>query len=248
MHSDDGGSVRRILVTGGSRGLGLAFCRHYLDSGHAVFTCGRSQTDEVALLERDHADRFFFRAIDLAAPGAPGELVRLAEERLGAIDVLVNNAAVGQDALLAHISDDEIAAIVHLNLTVVLQLTRQVIRRMMIGGGGVVLNVSSISATRGYPGLTVYSATKSALEALTRSLARELGAARITVNALAPGFFASEMSRVLAPGEIETIRNRTPTRALTTPEQVARASDILIAPGTNITGQVIAVDGGASAC
>jgi 3-oxoacyl-[acyl-carrier protein] reductase len=239
-------SGRRFLITGGSRGLGLAFCRHYLAAGHSVFTCARSSTPDLDALRHAHEDRLAFSELDLAEADASRRVVEEAVARLGGVDVLVNNAAAGQDALLAHLSDDDIARIVGLNVTATIRLTRQVVRRMLLHGGGVILNVSSICAARGYSGLSVYSATKGALDAFTRSLARELGASSIRVNAVSPGFFDSEMSSVLAPSQVESIRRHTPTGALATPEQVVRACDALVAQDGNITGQVLAVDGGAS--
>jgi 3-oxoacyl-[acyl-carrier protein] reductase len=230
---------RRFLVTGGSRGLGLAFCRHYAEAGHRVLTCARSAPPELP-------DGVDFVQLDIADADAPRELVAAAVERLGGIDVLVNNAAIGQDSLLAHTPDDEIERLVAINLTATIRLTRLVVRRMSLDGGGIVLNVSSICGARGYAGLTVYSATKGALDAFTRSLAQELGGAGIRVNAVAPGFFDSEMSSVLAPAQVDTIRRRTPTGRLATPEDVVRAADVLIAAEGNVTGQVLAVDGGAS--
>jgi 3-oxoacyl-[acyl-carrier protein] reductase len=237
---------RRYLVTGGSRGLGLRFCRHYLEgTTNRVVSCARRATEDARQLEREAGGRFTFLELDLLEPAAAGQLVGAAVEVMGGVDVLVNNAGAGQDSLLAHTRDDEISAIVNLNLTATIRVIRQVIRRMILDGGGKILNVSSIAAVRGYPGLTVYSATKGGLEALTRTLACELGEAGIAVNAVAPGFFESEMSSVLAPRQIETIRRRTPTGALATLEQVVRACDPLIARDANITGHILVVDGGA---
>jgi 3-oxoacyl-[acyl-carrier protein] reductase len=237
---------RGFLITGGSRGLGLAFCRHYLKSGHAVVTCARTTTPEADELMAQYHDRFRILELDLAEEHAPRRLVHEAAAALGAIDVLVNNAAVGQDSLLAHTSDAAIARIVKVNLIATIQLVRLVVRRMMLDGRGIILNVSSTCATRGYPGLAAYAATKGGLEALTRSLARELGGHGILINCVAPGFFESEMSGVLSPSQIDAIRRRTPTGGLATPAQVVRAADALVSEGANITGQVLVVDGGAS--
>lgn len=240
-------SDRSFVVSGGSRGLGLAFCRHYLELGNRVFAIARRATREVSNLTQAYADRFFFAEMDLATPDGPRQVCEDAIKYLGRIDVLINNAAVGQDALLAHMAEADIGRILHLNLTATILLTRRVVRRMMLDGGGAVLNVSSICATKGYAGLAVYAATKGGLNAFTRSLAMELGGSGIVVNSVAPGFFESEMSGVLAGAQIETIRRRTPTGRLATPDEVVRVCDALVSPQSNVTGQVIAVDGGASA-
>jgi len=236
---------RTYLVSGGSRGLGLAFVRRALDQGHRVFTCARHTTPALAELQRG-TDRLFCAALDLGGSDGPRAAVKQAIECLGHIDVLINNAAIGQDSLLAHTSEDEIRRIVGVNLQSTICLTRHVVRHMMLARRGVILTVSSICGQRGFPGLTVYSATKGALDAFTRSLARELGAAGIIVNAIAPGFFESDMSRVLAPNQVGSIRRRTPTGALASDEQVVNAAQTLLNPDANITGQVLAVDGGAS--
>jgi 3-oxoacyl-[acyl-carrier protein] reductase len=237
---------RCFLVTGGSRGLGLALCRHYVEGGGRVLTCARHVTAEIEALRAEWPDAIDFRELDLSRPEAPSELLAAALEQLGGVDVLVNNAALAQDSLLAHTSEEEIERIVALNVTATIRLTRLVVRRMVLQGGGVVLNVSSIGAIRGYSGLAVYSATKGALDAFTRSLAQELGGSGIRVNAVAPGFFNSDMTSVLAPGQVDAIRRRTPTGRLATVEDVVQAAEVLIAPDGNVTGQVLVVDGGAS--
>ncbi|MGH7463061.1 MAG: SDR family oxidoreductase, partial [Longimicrobiales bacterium] len=226
-------------------GLGLAFCRHYLEQGHSVYTFARSiPTAAQEWLER-YPDRFTVTTCDLSAAGEPARIAREAWGRMDGIDVLINNAAAAQDSLLAHLSDDELCTIVQLNITSTFLLTRHVLRRMALKRSGTILNVSSICARRGFPGLTVYSATKAALEGFTRSLAAEVGPLGIRVNAIAPGFFQSEMSAVLSEPIVQSIVRRTPLRTLPTPDAVVRACDVLIA-GSDITGQVLTVDGGAS--
>jgi 3-oxoacyl-[acyl-carrier protein] reductase len=142
--------------------------------------------------------------------------------------------------LLAHIAPADIERIVAVNLTAPILLTRAAVKRMIVAGaGGRIVNISSICAVRGYSGLAVYSATKGALEAFTRALAREVGERGVMVNAVAPGFFSSEMSAVLAADQIETGR-------LSTPEDVVPAVLYLLFDAANVTGQVLTVDGGSS--
>ncbi|MDQ4123989.1 MAG: SDR family oxidoreductase, partial [Actinomycetota bacterium] len=165
----------------------------------------------------------------------------------GTIDALVNNAAVGQDSLFVHTSPDQIRQIIRTNVEGPLLLTRLVIRQMLRQDGtGFVVNIGSISSTEGYPGLTVYAATKGAIDAFTRSLAREL-AGRVRINTVAPGFFDSEMSNVLLPEQRDAIMRRTPTGRLTTPEDLTAIVELLLREDGNLNGTVIAVDGGASA-
>ena len=168
------------------------------------------------------------------------------ESDLGPIDGMVNNAAVGQDSLHVHTAAEQIARIIETNLTAPLLLTRAVLRRLLARGGtGRVVNITSICAQRGFPGLAAYSATKGGMDAATRALAREWGG-RVLVNAVAPGFFASEMSAALGSAQLDQIVRRTPSGRLTEPAQVVPVVRMLLCEQTNINGQVLVVDGGAA--
>ncbi|MGQ5264765.1 SDR family NAD(P)-dependent oxidoreductase [Micromonospora sp. ZYX-F-536] len=235
-----------VLVSGGSRGLGLAIVTDLLDHGVRVAAFARTVTSELEKLAAEHPDRVHVGSVDVTDLRAAQGFVREVEQRLGPIDGIVNNAAVGQDSLHVHTSTDDIARIIETNLTAPLQLTRLVIRRMLGKGlRGRIVNITSICAQRGFPGLVAYSATKGGMDAATRSLARELGG-RMLVNAVAPGFFASEMSAVLGPTQLDQIVRRTPTGHLTEPVEVVPVVRMLLREHTNINGQVIVVDGAAS--
>ncbi|MFI9644234.1 SDR family NAD(P)-dependent oxidoreductase [Micromonospora sp. NPDC051925] len=235
-----------VLVSGGSRGLGLAIVTDLLDAGLTVAAFARTVTPELEKLAAEHPDRVHVGAVDVTDLPAAQGFVRAVEARFGPIDGLVNNAAVGQDSMHTHTAAGDIARIVETNLTAPLQLTRLVIRRMLgQGRRGRIVNVTSICAQRGFPGLVAYSATKGGMDAATRSLARELGG-RMLVNAVAPGFFASEMSAVLGSTQLDQIVRRTPTGHLTEPAEVVPVVRMLLRDHTNINGQVIVVDGAAS--
>jgi 3-oxoacyl-[acyl-carrier protein] reductase len=235
-----------VLVSGGSRGLGLAIATDLLEQGLRVAAFARTVTPALQRLVKDYPDRAYVDALDLTDAPATAEFLRSAEAALGPLDGLVNNAAVGQDSLLAHTSPARLAEIITTNLTAPLALTRLVVRRALgAGRRGRIVNITSICAQRGFPGLVAYSATKAGLEGATRSLARELGG-RALVNAVAPGFFASEMSAVLGPTQLDQIIRRTPTGALTEPAQVVPVVRMLLCEDTNINGQVIVVDGAAA--
>ena len=235
-----------VLVSGGSRGLGLAIVTDLLAEGVKVAAFARTVTPELEKLAAEHPDRVHVGSVDVTDLKAGQAFIRQVEEKLGPIDGVVNNAAVGQDSLHVHTSNDDIARIIETNLTAPLQLTRLVIRRMLGKGlRGRVVNITSICAQRGYPGLVAYSATKGGMDAATRSMARELGG-RMLVNAVAPGFFASEMSAVLGSTQLDQIVRRTPTGHLTEPEEVVPVVRMLLREQTNINGQVLVVDGAAS--
>jgi 3-oxoacyl-[acyl-carrier protein] reductase len=235
-----------VLVSGGSRGLGLAIVTDLVDQGVKVAAFARTVTDELAALAEKYPDQVHAGPVDVNDAEAAQAFVKEVEDKLGPIDGIVNNAAVGQDSLHVHTSADQIANIIQTNLTSPLVLTRFVLRRMLAKGlMGRIVNVTSICAQRGYPGLVAYSATKGGMDAATRSLARELGG-RVLANAVAPGFFASEMSAVLGQTQLDQIVRRTPTGHLTEPEEVVPVVRMLLLDDTNINGQVLVIDGAAS--
>ncbi len=241
---------RVVVVTGGSRGLGAGIVRSYLASGDRVATCARSSTPEVEawVADADTSGRFLFERADLADPDDARRFVDAVVERWGGIDVLVNNAGVARDGILGLFSDDDLDTVVDLNLKGTLYVTRQVSRRMLARRSGSIVNISSIVGLSGYRGLAVYSATKAALDGLTRALARELGSRGITVNSVAPGYLRTEMSHGLDEGQLAQIVRRTPAGRLGDPEDIARVVQFLTAPGNDyLTGQVIVVDGGLTA-
>lgn len=239
-------AARCVLVSGGSRGLGLALVRDSLAEGARVAAFARTVTPELAELAAQRPDDVHVGAVDATDPAAVAGFVRAAAARLGPIDALVNNAAIGQDSLHMHTSPERIAALVATNLTAPLLLTRAVLRHITgRGGRGRIVMVTSICAQRGYSGLVAYSATKGGLEAAARTLAREMHG-RVLVNCVAPGFFASEMSSVLGSQELDTIARRTPSGRLIEPHHVVPVVRTLLFADTNINGQVFTVDGGST--
>ena len=243
MHTRD--SV--ILLSGGSRGLGLHLVEAFLEGGNTVATFARSGTEAMERLARAYPDRFVFEAVDAVDQPAVAAFVKSVHRRFGRIDGLVNNAAIGQDELLAHTAPARIEQIVAVNITAPILLTRLVVKRMLLQPGrGSVVNISSICGSRGYAGLSAYAASKGAMDAFTRAMARELGESGIRFNSVAPGFFASEMSSVLLPEQMATIRRRTPTGVLSGEEDVLAAVDLVLSRVSNIHGHTLTVDGGIS--
>jgi 3-oxoacyl-[acyl-carrier protein] reductase len=240
-------SVRVVVVTGGSRGLGAGIVASFLASGDRVATCARTataQTDAWAT-DSDTADRFMFEPADVSDPADAERFVKAVVSRWGQIDVLVNNAGVARDGILALVPDDDIDAVVDLNLKGTIYMTRLVSRRMLAHGRGHIVNISSIVGRTGYRGLSVYSATKAALDGLTRALARELGSRGILVNGVAPGYLRTEMSHGLDEAQLGQIVRRTPVGRLGEPDDIARTVQFLTDDAnTYLTGQVVVVDGG----
>jgi 3-oxoacyl-[acyl-carrier protein] reductase len=238
---------RVAIVSGGSRGLGAGIVRAYLDAGYRVATCARTATPEVERWANDPAtaDRFLFATADLSDRADVDAFVATVIERWDSVDVLVNNAGVARDGILGLTSDEDIDTVVDLNLKGTLYLTRAVSRRMLARQRGHIVNISSIVGRSGYRGLAVYSATKAALDGLTRALARELGSRGIVVNGVAPGYLRTEMSHGLDEEQLGQIVRRTPAGRLGEPADVARAVLFLTDPANDyLTGHVLVVDGG----
>ncbi|MBW9209507.1 SDR family NAD(P)-dependent oxidoreductase [Mumia sp. zg.B21] len=235
-----------VLVSGASRGLGLAMVEGLLAEGVKVAAFARTVTPELEALAEKHPDVVHVDSVDITDQVACKAFVKAVEAHLGVIDGLVNNAAIGQDSLHVHTSPERIEQIIETNLTAPLILTRLVLRRLLAKGKrGRLVNVTSICGRRGYPGLVAYSATKGGMDAATRSLAREFSG-RVLANAVAPGFFASEMSAVLGQTELDQILRRTPSGRLTTAEEVFPVVRMLLLETTNINGQSLVIDGAGS--
>ena len=237
--------MKTVLVSGGSKGLGAAIVEAYLAAGYRVATFSRSETGQVATWRERHGDNFHFTTLDLTDREATRDYVKTLSSGFGAVDILVNNAGMANTSLLALASDDSIEDLVDLNLKGTFYLTRQVSREMLSLGWGRIINISSIIGLSGYRGLSVYGATKAGMDGFTRALARELGARNITVNSVAPGYLATEMTEELDDKQQRQISKRTPLGRLGTPEDVTGLVLFLSGEaGAFITGQVLVVDGG----
>lgn len=258
--------MRNVLVTGGSRGLGLAIASRLAASGYRVIALARSETRELrGEIERIAAEphratghatdergrgggELRFRAFDLADLGAIGALVSELRRDVGPFFGLVNNAGLGTAGLLSMMRDPDIEALVRLNTLSPMLLTKYVVRTMMAEREGRIVNISSVVASSGYKALSAYSATKASLEGFTRSLAREVGPLGITVNAVAPGFVDTAMTHELDDKEREQIARRSALKRMAKPEDVAGAVEYLLGEqARNITGITLTVDAGNTA-
>jgi 3-oxoacyl-[acyl-carrier protein] reductase len=231
-----------VLVTGASRGLGAAIAERLAADGLHVIAVARKVKQTSA------SKRVTPVAFDLADTAGIPDFVRSLRQQFGPIYGLVNNAGLGTEGLLGNMPDSDIEALIRLNTLSPIILSKYVVRGMMSQARGRVVNIASIVAATGFNGLSVYAATKASLVGFTRSLAREVGRVGVTVNAIAPGFIDTEMTRGLPEKERERIVARSALRRLAEPADVAAMASYLIGEaGRNISGSVLTVDAGGTA-
>jgi 3-oxoacyl-[acyl-carrier protein] reductase len=244
-------AMDNVIVTGASRGIGLAIASKLAASGYDVIAVARRTGDGLeAAIEacREGSGSLQFAALDLSEIDAIPEFVRQLRRDKGPIYGLVNNAGIGTEGLLATMPSSQIEALLRLNNLSPIVLTKYVVRGMMAEGRGRIVNLSSIIASTGYNALSVYGATKAAMIGFTKSLSREVGRLGITVNAIAPGFIDTEMTRGLDESQRKRIADRSALRRLAEVEDVANMAAYLIGDtGRNITGAVMTVDAGSTA-
>jgi 3-oxoacyl-[acyl-carrier protein] reductase len=241
--------MRNVLVTGGTRGVGLAVASRLAADGFRVFALGRKESDDLAKAIAGYpAGALSFVPFDLMDVDVIPDLVREMKTEHGPFYGLVNNAALGTEGLLSNMHNSDIEKLVKLNTVSPLVLTKYVARGMMTAGEGRIVNISSIIASTGYSGLAVYGATKAAMLGFTRSLAREVGRLGINVNAVAPGFMDTEMTRSMASGQRVKIASRAALKRLAEVEDVAAMVAYLMSDAArNITGTVMTIDAGNTA-
>src|SRR5258705_7366966 len=243
---------RRVIVTGGSRGLGLGIVRRLICDGYDAIAIAR-QTNAQLSSAIEHAEQtrpgsLRFIPFDLSDVSEIPALVKDIRQEAGPIYGLVNNAALGTAAVLALMPIVQIERLVRLNTLSPIVLTKHVVRHMMADGGGRVVNVASIVGFTGYSGLSVYSATKASLIGFTRSLAREVGRRGVNVNAVAPGFLDTEMTQGLAGEQREKVARRSALGRFPEVDDVADAVEFLLgSEARSITGTVLTVDAGSTA-
>lgn len=239
--------MKCALVTGGSRGIGRAICIKLAEMGYYLLINYKSNTEEAhttlaavkdkgadgELLPFDVSDKTQIQTALSGWIGANSEKY---------IEVLVNNAGIREDSLLAWMTDEQWDTVVTTNLESFFYTTRSVLNSMLLRKYGRIINVVSLSGLKGLPGQTNYSAAKAGVIGATKALAQEVGRQGITVNAVAPGFIKTDMTAGLDEKELKTL---IPVRRFGTPEEVAHAVGFLATPeAAYITGQVLSVNGG----
>jgi 3-oxoacyl-[acyl-carrier protein] reductase len=244
--------MRNVIVTGGSRGLGLGISRRLAGAGYRAIAVARKQNNELAAAMQEaelaNPGSFHFIPFDLADIEGISNLVKSVRKEFGPIYGLVNNAGISFDGVLALMPTPQIEQLVRVNTLSPIVLTKYVVRTMMADGGGRVVNLSSITAFTGYSGLSVYGATKASIIGFSRSLAREAGRMGVNVNSVAPGFIDTDMTRDLKDEQRQQIERRSALKRLVDIDDVANAVEFLLSDkAKNITGTVLTVDAGNTA-
>ena len=241
-------SGKTAVVTGGSRGIGRAICLELARRGaNVVFSYAGNTAAADKTLEELKALGVEARAIqgNVADPAAAKTLIDTAVKELGGIHILVNNAGITRDGLAMAMKEEDFDAVIETNLKGAFLCMKAAIRPMMKARYGRIVNMSSVVALRGNPGQVNYCASKAGLIGMTKSLAKEMGARGITVNAVAPGYISTDMTAALPDAARDAMLSTIPVGRAGSPEDVAAAVAFLASEEAGyITGQVLSVDGG----
>lgn len=235
------------VVTGAARGIGYAVVQAFLSEGAKVALWDVSEPMLSQARSRLNApeDRVMFQVVDVTRSAQVAEAMERVESTLGPVDIQINNAGVTRDAMLHKMTDEDWDRVIDVNLKGVFVCGREAGRRMRERGSGVILNTASIVGLYGNVGQTNYAATKAGVIAMTQSWAKELGKKGVRVNAVAPGYTATEMMQTVPEKVLDTMKSKTPLGRLAEPAEIAAAFVFLASNQASfITGHVLSVDGG----
>lgn len=235
------------IVTGGASGIGLAIAQKFTQNDIYTIIIGRDE-NKLQAVQQQLGDKVKCMQFDLTQLKGIPDLVKYIQQQFGTIDILVNNAGINMKKEFTEVTDEDFQHILFTNVNAVFALSREVVKVMTQQKSGSIINISSMAAMYGIPKVIAYTASKSALEGMTAAMATELSPKGIRVNAIAPGFIATDMSSKALNGDPERknkVLGRTPMGYLGQPEDVAEAALFLALNSSKyITGTSIRVDGG----
>lgn len=234
-----------VVVSGGSKGLGFSICKALLAEGYRVATFSRKSTPALEAAIAASGGALYWEPVDISDEAQLAAFLRNTKDKLGRIGYLVNSAGMANEGLLTMMKAKDISRMIQVNLEGAIVLSQGCVKQMMVGGFGVIVNVSSVVGVRGFKGVAAYSATKAALDGFTRSLSKELGPVGIRVNSVAPGFMETDMTSELTDQQKARIIRQTPLSRLGVVDDVSSVVKFLLSEQSSfVTGQTIVVDGG----
>lgn len=237
------------LVTGGGSGLGLAIAQKFTEAGIITIIAGRDKT-KLDAAKDTLGDRCHARVCDLNDLKSIPAFVQQLLNEFGHIDILVNNAGINMKKEFTEVTDEDFLSVINTNVVAVFALSREVVRQMLPRESGCIINISSMAAQYGLPKVIAYSASKTAIDGMTRAMAVELSPKGIRVNAIAPGFIYSAMTAKALDSDPERkakVFGRTPMGYMGQPEDIGNAALYLASDAAKyVTGVVLPVDGGNS--
>ena len=239
---------KTALVTGASRGIGRAVALELARAGAKIavnFAGNLKAAQEVAGLIEAAGGQALLVQADVGDAAAVDAMIKTVMEKFGSIDILVNNAGIAKDNLIMRMKEEDWDAVIHTNLKGIFNCTKVVSKLMMKQRYGRIVNMTSVVGVMGNSGQSNYAAAKAGVIGFTKSMAKELASRNINVNAVAPGFIATDMTAGLPEQVKADMMTQIPLQKLGSPEDVAAAVLILVSPGADyITGQILHVDGG----
>ena len=237
-------SGRKVMLTGGTGGLGKAIAKRLVDRGAIVTISGTKKTvlDEIS---SELSQNAFFLVNDLSESGAVEKLLSFAYEKMGEVDILINNAGITRDGLMVRMGDEDWLDVIAINLTAGFKLAKGCLKSMMKNRWGRIINISSVVGFTGNPGQANYAASKAGIIGMTKSLAAEVASRNITVNCIAPGYIKTAMTESLTEKQTSELLKLDPSGSMRVPEDIAASVLYLSSEEASyLTGQTIHINGG----
>ena len=231
-----------ILVTGASRGIGREIAKNLAQKGNIVIANYNKSEEQAQNLQKENTNIEIYKA-DVSKREEVKQMVEYILNKYGKIDVLVNNAGISENKLFTDVTDEDWQKIINTNLYSAFSVTQEVLPNMIHNKSGCIINISSVWGIVGASCETIYSITKAGIDAMTKSLAKELGPSNIRVNSIAPGIIDTDMNKNLTQEDLENIKNEVPLQRIGKTIDISKCVEWLI-DDKYTTGQIISINGG----